>query len=313
MSSALRPSSLMEAVDDYMKMFLRFAALFLQGLTLPRSQHFMSVSCLRDTASTKQPHTFYGGKVVLTELIVDYLVTQVFPLEQVYDSVQLVDTSTFYIEGDVLYFQEFAGQLPFAQCQPNTKDLISPGGQKSIHRLRSSLVSYLTTQQNLHGITTKDNVLLRLRNLASLHQPVVGSMTSLVNSNFPELVKVMVWYLSAYADWFDVEFCEPADVAAACNLLLTNIIFPLRIENLVKTRESFVVDLLTHKEYARQLDPAKVEEIYDELYVVLTNNDLYISEPALRNLTILVINVLNNDTLVAKILQVGGYCVKLQL
>lgn len=305
-------SSSLEAIDVYMKMFLRFAALFLQGLTMPRSQQFMSVSCLRDLTSTKPP-TVLGAtsKVLLTELIVDYLVTQVFPLEQVYESSQIAGTSIRYVEADVMYFNEFASELPFAKCQPKVVDLVTPGGQKSLHRLHSCLISYLSTQTNLLGVTSKENVLNRLSKLSRIHQPNVSGLKALLNSSYPELVKIIVWYASAFADWFQIDFIEPADVLAVANLLVCNVIFPLHVDKFVQSREGFIVDLVNNKEYAKQQSPEKIEEIYDELYQVFEDNDLYISEPALRNVILLIINILNNESLTAKVLQVGMFTVKI--
>lgn len=303
-----------KAVDAYMKFFVKVAAMFMEGLAFQRSstKTALAMDCSEGTIPK------------LNDTMVDYIATQIFPLEGLYKEKSSVDVSTQPVQPYLVTFEAVMKQLPIStQCGPK---LYNDSAVESLKYVRFTVVDFLNNYVNLFDakeIPTEQRAysiwLLRLlTNLAHRNDPAVSGLKALTNPYYADLVRIFVWVISAYTDWLDIDVVEPADILAATYLVTANVKFPLGrqasqgTKSVAISREAFISSMTSTSNKANVMIMLKnnaslLDNIFEEIYEVCVANNLYISEPALRKLAFTIVNLLVEDKVLQEIIQYNQF------
>lgn len=259
------------AVDAYMGYVLTLSANFLKGLTFPRSELFKHVTC---------PNIKLGsvGLPFFTGQMADYVITQILPLENVYKK-GLIDLEYQLAfnkaaqEAMQERFQVLAEsiQQSYKKCWAKTKEdkktvyapVLTQEAAEKFLILRSNLRSFLNLNS---GASSYEEMMQALKGLGATNNLYITATG--FSNNTEQLVKALVWIISAYADWFDIDVVEQADVHSAVFMLIP---FP-------DVEPEVIGDIMK----GESLDEAQKDLFLNNLYRVFISNNLYINDVSLQ-------------------------------
>ena len=269
----------MDAVlDQYMNYMICIASKFLLGLCSSRPRTFVDPTILP----------------MLTPVMLDYIITQVFPLKVLYLEGQITPTYADVVKQeniDKMMVKFNAIHNKFMNIKAaSSASFITDQVAQNLLKIQDILKHYLQADSSLK---TTEDFSRALRQLASHHNNLNIS-TSFKTESTNRLVSLIVWLLTAFTDWFGVKVIEVADVVAVASM------FEIGVEGVVDS-DLFLQDMFMVTEANPQLQT--------KLFDILFANELLIAEPALVTLTQLVDGLMrpHNTKLVQKILKLGGY------
>jgi hypothetical protein len=293
------------AVNTYMSNVLAISANFLKGLTYPRSDIFKRVDCPNINAGIVNLPVFTGE-------MAEYVITQILPLESIYKK-GLIDDK-YQLAFDRTAKQELQQRFDtltqsikyyFKSCwkkeqesQEKKKPLIpvltSEAAEKFLI-LQSNLRSYLKLQKD--SVKTYEDMMKSLQELSlNNNLYITGSGFA---SSAEKLVKVLIWVISAYTDWFAIDIVEPSDIHAAVSVIL-----PFNEVN-----AEIIGDIMK----GEGLDKQQKEQFLNTLYRTFIGQNLYITEVALQKCANFVLGLkARHQDLLSKALNFASYYVPIE-
>jgi hypothetical protein len=295
--------------DKLMPEIMTVCVTFLKGLTLPRNQTFLAVTCSNMIAFDQRTKKFNIEPPYLTYVMAKYVVTQILPFKDQINFALNVDVEEEQLSAIVNQFNglmektypnDFLSELKSDKCWPKQHPLKRM--EQTTKRKRKGQeqnefkAEEFTTKVSVQFIeTTAVKVLLQTKRSLSEMLKVealksnnsserflwdqIKSLTGINNLNIaiPELndemqqlYRALMWLITAYTDWLGIDYIETPDLRAALGVMLSS--------------KSKIIDDQTITEIIRPDPnlPAKFKNIVFDNIVM--NNDLYISEPTMIRL-----------------------------
>ena len=259
-------SKLNEAVDSYMNLVMKVTAAFY-------------ATCVLCASSSGTTRTTSEGAPGVDSAMMQYILTQVFPLEQV---LQEEDQQSQETNGLKELYEQKMKEL--IQLFVPTASQASPVDNNALDKLvqtRHKLVAYLSS--------LSETTLEQLKMLAQSNDLFLLDLPFEPNLN--KLTNIVMWVLTAFADWYGVEVVDTNDVFGCVQMLLSY---------------EHPQDIL---KFYNQLEGGtdQQKELAGHLTVLMTQNNLYITEAALRKLTGLYSYVNTHPKILQSMLRVGSY------
>lgn len=343
-----------KVLEQLMSLVYKWIGLFYVGLLLPRKS-FQRVDCL-SIADRSAPLPY------LTDLIVDYVLTQLLPFSTIFDTQALVGAANDPAseqnvkeglnQAIIAIKKHFSCIEVMQTTETNThikeffqgNHFITP---QAVHHIVQFGIQFKSYLRILLGENEQPDAYFNaVKNLAQRNILNTANLQALGDPAYPQIVRAILWILTAYADWFNVKLIDIADVLATSSMILPNIskaasvyLKSLETEQLHEYRTKAIKeqqrrdglalryidnptgkDNLLSVEYSIDerynlaqstkglsvLSPAsKEQQIQNELYALLKDNDLCITDPALRRLVYLVVNILAAPSLTNPPLQLA--------
>ena len=215
---------------------------------------------LRPDLYTSDQHPQVSGELC------EFILTQVFPLDHIFNS-KNISAGIYDINKKKKMLSEFSYEI-------SLNDL----ALENLLRVHDNLLVFLQNYCSSFGLEpTKENIDEVLVNFREYNGSLVKGVKSLNNPKYLETLNAFVWVLSSLADWIGVEYLEPIDVITAAFILCPSSVDP---------RKFFLKD---------DQHLQKLREIKTEMYDIFVTNKLYLSDPTLYKLAVIILNIVVYD------------------
>ncbi len=299
------------ALDNYLQIMLSVSANFLQGLVYPRSSKYIQVNC-----DNIRGHSADGGSLqppFLTSEMANYVINQILPLQGIYSKGAIRESygTAFDPSKNRQIKEKFDSLLAdmkraYEKCWPKNhmssfvidEKVLKDGTVKPIYSF--NMIEDKAIDNMLKAIESLRKELYNKRSLINSLDDAQNIIKEFANHNrlninssrflhdTMQIVNACIWILSAFSDWFDVQTIEPADVLAMAHILVP------------------FTDVTQEKFNSLFKQSPSVEDM-DDIYKIIINQDLYISEPALKTLTSFITAVREDSALKQKVLALASY------